>query len=274
MVISWGASKETLLVTFKSLIRSLFTYASPIWFPNASPSSISKLQSLQNSALRTATGCVKMASSDHLHAESLVLPVHNHLSLLSSQFLARTLVPSHPSHLITTSSSGPRQIKHTLNSRFLPSLSQYLESGIIPATSYKPTISSLHTSAVSSCIASRSPNRVLQSTPPPISEEEKSLPRPYRSTLSQLRSGFCPALNSYLARVGRASTDLCPSCHAAPHTPSHIFSCSSHPTPLRVEDMWTRPCLVAEHLSSLPFFHFLPPLPRPPAEPPPSPGSE
>ena len=49
---TWGASKETILLTFKSLIQSLFTYATPIWFPNASPSAIAKLQIVQKHALR------------------------------------------------------------------------------------------------------------------------------------------------------------------------------------------------------------------------------
>ncbi|KAA0199397.1 hypothetical protein HAZT_HAZT007698 [Hyalella azteca] len=41
---SWEQQKETLLVTFKALIKSLITYAAPVWFPNASPLAISKLQ--------------------------------------------------------------------------------------------------------------------------------------------------------------------------------------------------------------------------------------
>ena len=266
---TWGASKETILLTFKSLIQSLFTYASPTWFPNASPSAIAKLQVVQNNALRTATGCVRMSSIAHLHAESLVLPVHDHLSLLSSQFLARTLVPSHPSHHITTAFSGPRRIKHTLQSRFHDSVAPFLINNSLPSDSYKDTIKSLHTSAVAATLAARPNNRVLSAVAPPIAEEERSLPRPHRSTLAQLRSGFCPALKSYLERVGRAQDDRCPSCLGAPHTTSHLFACPSHPTTLGVRDLWDRPCLTTKFLVSLPFFDFLPPLVRPPPEPPP-----
>ena len=32
----WGQQKETILVTFKSLIGSLISYAAPVWFPNTS----------------------------------------------------------------------------------------------------------------------------------------------------------------------------------------------------------------------------------------------
>ena len=268
---TWGQQKETLLITYKSLIRSLITYAAPIWFPNTSSTSISKLQRLQNSALRISTGCVKMSAIGHLHAETQILPVKDHLSLLCSQFLARTLIPSHPSHPITSSSSGPRPIRQTLQSHSLPSVAPYLTNGVLLPSDYKPTVASLHTSTVQSTIASRPPNRVLQTPAPAISDDEISLPRPYRTTLAQLRSGFCSSLNSFLERIDRAPDDLCPSCRGSPHTTSHIFSCPSHPTSLTERDLWDRPCSVAAFLSTLPFFS-LPPLSRPPPEPPPSPA--
>ena len=145
----WGQQKETIIITYKSIIRSLFTYSCPIWFPNTAPSNIRKLLTIQNSALRTATGCVKMSSIDHLHAETQVLPVVNHLSLLCSQYLARTLQPNHPSHHITSSDSGPRRIKQTLQSKFLPSVSPFLSNRTLPPEEYEPTVQSLHTNAVS-----------------------------------------------------------------------------------------------------------------------------
>ena len=76
-----------------SLIRSLFMYVAPIWFPNTSPSLIQKLQTIQNSALRIATGCVKMSFIDHLHEETKMLSGHDHLSLITSQYLK----PNNPS---------------------------------------------------------------------------------------------------------------------------------------------------------------------------------
>ena len=175
-----------------------------------------------------------------------------------------------PSHSIVTPPSGPRQMKHTLQSRFLPSVSPYLTNGSLPSDSYQSTIQSLHTSAVSQYLSSRSHNRVLDAPHPPVSEEEKLLPRPYRTTLAQLRSGFAPALNSYLERVGRSPDGLCPSCRGAPHTTAHIFQCPSHPTLLSVRDLWDRPSAVAEQISSLPLTVVLPPLPRPSPEPPPA----
>ena len=58
----WGHSKETMLATFKALIRPLFTYAAPIWYPNSSPTSISKLQRIQNAAIRVIIGCHRLTA--------------------------------------------------------------------------------------------------------------------------------------------------------------------------------------------------------------------
>ena len=81
---SWGQHKETILATYKSIIGSLFTYAAPIWFPNTSMTSRNKLQVVQNSGLRIATGCVRMTGIDDLHAEAKSLKVEDHLGMLCS----------------------------------------------------------------------------------------------------------------------------------------------------------------------------------------------
>ena len=272
---TWGQQQETLLITYKALIRPLFTYAAPIWFPNAPPSGVLKLQRIQNSALRIATGSLRMASHDHLHSETQVLPVHNHLSLLCSQFLLSALRPTHPSYEVVSSRPGPRarRKKETLQSLFLPSVSHLLSGGptdrprVDPST-YKTSLTDLHTSAVQAAISQIEESPVLQSRPPPVEREELSLPRSHRTALSQLRSGYCSFLNSYRARIGMAGDPSCPSCGAGDHTTGHLFDCPSHPTDLRVPDLWGRPGRVAEFLATLPFSS-LPSLPRPPPEPPP-----
>ena len=267
---NWGQQAETIALTYKSLIRSLFMYAAPIWFPNTSPTNINRLQTLQNTALRIATGCVKMTPIGHLHAETKLLPVSDHLSLLSSQFLARALQPFHPSHSLVTTPPGPRNMKHTLQSRFFPRVSPYTVNGVIPPEQYRETIAAIHSEAVHRSIAELPNNAVLGEGAPPVAVEETSLPRPHRSALSQLRSGCCSSLSSFLALLERGRSNLCPSCGTAPKTTNHLFSCPIHPTNLVVRDLWDRPRLVANFLASLPFFN-LPPIPPPPPEPPPEP---
>ena len=47
----WGKQKETLMVTYKAVMRPALQYASSIWSPLASSTSINKLQVMQNAAL-------------------------------------------------------------------------------------------------------------------------------------------------------------------------------------------------------------------------------
>ena len=55
----WGKQKETLMATYKAVMRPALEYASSVCSPIASSTSINKLQVMQNAALRTATGCTQ-----------------------------------------------------------------------------------------------------------------------------------------------------------------------------------------------------------------------
>ena len=72
---SWGQQKETLLMTYKAVGRSIINYAAPVWSPNLHDANYRKIQYTQNEALRIATGCHKMSSIDHLHTEAEMLKV-------------------------------------------------------------------------------------------------------------------------------------------------------------------------------------------------------
>ena len=52
----WGKQKETLMAAYKAVMRPTLEYASSVWSPIASSTNINKLQVMQNTALRTATG--------------------------------------------------------------------------------------------------------------------------------------------------------------------------------------------------------------------------
>ena len=99
VVTNLGQIKETIPITYRSLIRSLFMYAATIWYPNAKLSMIQKLQTVQNCGLRVATECVKITFMDHLHEETKVHPGHDHLSLtyvpnISTELLNLTTLPT------------------------------------------------------------------------------------------------------------------------------------------------------------------------------------
>ena len=267
---NWGQQKETLVLTFKALIWSVVSYAAPVWFPNISNHYIQKLQAVQNTNLRIATGSHKRASQDHLHSESKVLPVADSLGLLCAQYLASAKRPNHPANPTVNRPTGPRLKKHTLQSKFLPSINHLLVDGVTPPSEYDNIRAEIHTETVAKAIQDQAPNRILQRQPPPISPEEESLPRPHRAALSQLRSGFCKALNRYRTDIGLTIDPSCPSCGHGNHDPPHLFACPSHPSgDLRVVGLWERPVRVAHFHLSLPCFHYLPALPPPPPEPPP-----
>ena len=102
-----------------------------------------------------------------------MLPIRDHLSMLSQQFLARALQPDHPSHPVATAHPGPRGCRATLRSAFFtPSFYRsYTDtgtsSGVVPSASYKTVIKQIHTDTVRRSMAALPPNRVLNAKPPP-----------------------------------------------------------------------------------------------------------
>ena len=274
---SWGQSKETIIATYNALIETLFTFCAPIWYPNASPASIERLQAIQNEAMRIATGCHKMSAVSHLHQETQLLPVDIHLGLLCRQFLASALQPNHPSHAVVTRPVPPprrrtvrlKKPPQTLRGMFLQDLGPFLEpDGTIDTTRYKATIRTLHTQAVQDTINTLEPNRVLNARPPAISQRESRLPRHWRTVLAQLRSSHCHHLRTYQHRIGAANDDLCPGCGLAPHSTAHLFNCPNSPTDLTPRSLWCDPASAVDFLCRLsPFLHLDPPPPRPPPQP-------
>ena len=109
----WGKQKETLMATYTAVMRPALEYASFVWSPIASSTSINKLQVIQNAALRTATGCTQDTNIHHLHDETLTLPIHGHLQFHASQYKHKTQHPSHPLHKHTTYFNTPR-LKNTI----------------------------------------------------------------------------------------------------------------------------------------------------------------
>ena len=74
---TYGKQKETLVATYKAVMRPTLEYASSIWSPMASPTSINKLQVMQNAALRACTGCTHDTNIQHLHDETTSFPYRN-----------------------------------------------------------------------------------------------------------------------------------------------------------------------------------------------------
>ena len=127
-------------------------------------------------------------------------------------------------------------MKQTLQSQFQYCVAPYLSNGILPPSIMgqpsNPFILDLLLFPSHFYLINVS-FRLL----PQIASEEASLPRSYRSTVSQFRSSFCSSLHSYRERIGLVPSPICPSCVLEPHTTFHVTSASG--TPDRVGPMAT-----------------------------------
>ena len=242
----WGADKETLVMSYKSIGRSVLEYGNPIWSPILADNHWKNLQVVQNKALKIATGCHRITSMDHLHQETKVLPVKDHCQMVTKQFLLGCHAPNHPGNKHIDAIRPPRNLK--------PTLYQHNQevTNLLPVNTkqeLKRGIKSIHTKSVRDSINNLKVNRVLQTKPPEIDQSETELNRKTRSTLAQLRSGFCKHLNSFKHRCDENIPDTCPDCNESPHDVQHLFNCTAKPTELTPLDLWTQPILASEFLN-------------------------
>ena len=95
---SWGPSKESLSVLYKSFLRPLYIYASPGWFPFLSATNFTKLERLHRAASRSITGYLSSSPIPLLLTEASLLPLRVTLThfTLSSYERALGLPTSFP----------------------------------------------------------------------------------------------------------------------------------------------------------------------------------
>ena len=189
----WGKQKETLMATYKAVMRPALEYAYSIWSPLASSTSINKLQVMQNVVLRIATGFTQDTNLQHLHDETLTLPIHEHLQLHVSQYKQKT---QHPLHKHTTYLNTPRLKTAATQQTFQHTPRNHYNR-------HKTNMCHIHTSIVSRHLATRGNNKILV----------EILPRITHRTLAQLRTN-----KSHKVALNHIH-------HYAPFvTPTHIIS--------------------------------------------------
>lgn len=76
---------ECTLLLYKALIRSLVTYACPVW-SNASTTNIKKIQTLQNKILRIAVDAPWFIRNEQLHDELCIDYIANFIKMLTKNF--------------------------------------------------------------------------------------------------------------------------------------------------------------------------------------------
>ena len=131
-----------------------------------------------------------MSSIDHLHSETEMLQVEDHLNPLSAQYLVQcldtenVLSTQNVCHHITKMDHPPREMKETI----FTSHNQTVLPVPLLANNKKDTIQAIHTSILNRAIDNMTDNRILNNRPPPINDEETLLSRRIWETLSQLHS--------------------------------------------------------------------------------------
>ena len=146
-------------MAYKELGRSIENYAAPVWSTNAIEYNLGKIQRAQNEAFRIITGH-HMSSIDHLHSETDILTVEDHLNLLSAQYLVHYLDTENVSHHITKMDQPPREMKETIFTRHNQTVLPLL------ANNEKDTLQAIHTSFVNRAIDNMTHNNGLQTTHP------------------------------------------------------------------------------------------------------------
>ena len=72
---SWGPSKKSLSLLYKSFLRSLLTYPSPGWFPFLRATNFIKLERLHRAASRAITGCLSSSPIPLLLSKASLPPL-------------------------------------------------------------------------------------------------------------------------------------------------------------------------------------------------------
>ena len=127
-----------------------------------------------------------------------MLPVRDHLDMLSAQYLASAPWPDHPAHEPVSRPARRRDMKKTLQSCFKGDVEAHLVDGSLPPGAVPEVKKEIHTKYVANAIAAQGNHPLLNQPTPEVTKTEQDLPRSYRTTLSQLCSSHCANLGSYL----------------------------------------------------------------------------
>jgi hypothetical protein len=245
----WGKQKETLVTSFNAITKSQLEYGCTVWGPSLAPTNMNELQKIQNTALRIATGCTKDTNIQHLHDETEILPIKEHIQLHSSLFKQKAFLPTHPSNHLNTPLPNNRFIKQTTFNNHNFTYNIQVEPTTVCEDSINSNCKEIHSTIVRGYLHSRAPNKIISQIPPPINKAEQQLPRKTRCLLAQLRTNKSSFLLHYLNHINPIEhpSPLCPACKLTIHDTNHLFNCSiiTNPSNLTTLDLWSNPSEVA-----------------------------
>ena len=183
---------------------------------------------MQNAASRTAKGCTQDTNLQHLHDETLTLPMRGHLRLHASQCKRRTQRPSHPLHRRTSYFNTPGLKGPTIfnNGRYTAGIPTDPTQSLRPT--YKQTCAMyIHQQEAMAvyCAHWLIWGKLTRLAP------------------VQLGAGKSPFLKSCLHRVdaGAHPSPLFPLCGIHSRDAHHLFGCTHIRTTLSPLDLWRDP---------------------------------
>ena len=95
---SWGASKETLIIVYRGLIRSILEYA-PFIYANVCKTHFHELELIQNKCLRLVNGAFRSTPAAALQVESGELPLQYRFKFLNIIYSLKCInAYAHPAH--------------------------------------------------------------------------------------------------------------------------------------------------------------------------------
>ena len=239
----YGQQKESIVHCYKATTKAVIMYAAPIWSPNLAQTHWDSLQRIQNDAMRTATGCIKMTGVGHLTSETNLLPIRTHTDMISAQFAASCYSTDHPCHDQTIRPTRGRLKKkyQSLFDKHKPYIENLRNNN--PTAKLVPLI---HQDVVRS-YTSDWINPVLGTKPPDIDVSEQSLSRSVRVKLSRLRSSFSPLVRDTRGRYDKTVSRNCPRCPNEQETVQHYLRCTPD-HPIDPKTLWLDPAMAAAKL--------------------------
>ncbi|CAL4067481.1 unnamed protein product, partial [Meganyctiphanes norvegica] len=129
---AWGADRSSILLVYKSFIRAKFDYGCHI-YDAAAPTIKKKLNTIQNTALRLATGALRNTTIKKLEVEANVLPLQLHRDYLSLAYGSKIL--SDPLHPTRVSLLDHHDLRHSSDRPFARRLHDLSQQYNVPLLS-------------------------------------------------------------------------------------------------------------------------------------------
>ena len=180
-----------------------------------------KHQVTHNTALRITTGCTNTTPLHHLHHETQVLPLKQHMDMRGTHQYTSTAYPAHPLHHLR---SAPRKPPRSRPPHKTPASYYSAHLTSLPPTPDDITLRThIHTVYTRRTIDAFPPNSILGAPPPLINTHEQHLPREDQVHLARLRCGHHTSIPTYTHRIGLAPDSTCPHCDTAEGTVEHVL---------------------------------------------------